>query len=124
MEHHKNHLSRNNKFQSVKPYYDKVVWVARQVASEFNAFFSSVVIQNVTSHYPKFHKVRSIDPVSSMVLSPVGESEVVRDIQGLRPKSNINGMPVWLMKCCCKHMLTPLAKSINCLFCTAFYLLF
>jgi len=50
-----------------------------------------------------------------MVLSPVTEEEVANVIQRLNTKKScdVNGMSVWLIKQCYKHILTPLTKLIN-----------
>ncbi|KAG8246230.1 hypothetical protein J6590_088999 [Homalodisca vitripennis] len=56
-----------------------------------------------------------VGPVSSMALFPVSEAGVARFVQELKPKKScdINGMSVWLLKGCVKHLLTPLTKLIN-----------
>ncbi|KAG8285151.1 hypothetical protein J6590_086521 [Homalodisca vitripennis] len=64
---------------------------------------------------PLKNKVSSMGPVSSMALSSVSEEEVAHMIQGLKPKTScdINGMSLWLLKRCSKHILAPLTNLIN-----------
>ncbi|KAG8275697.1 hypothetical protein J6590_081342 [Homalodisca vitripennis] len=53
-----------------------------------------------------------VGPVSSIALFPVSEAEVARIVQELKPKKSCdtNGMSVWLLKGCVKHLLTPLCR--------------
>ncbi len=85
-----------------------------KIANEFNTYFSSVASSFQTQpKRPQINNVR--EPVTSMALGPVDEDEVFRVIQKLNAKKTCdnNGMSVWLLKQCFRHILTPLTKLIN-----------
>ncbi|KAG8256240.1 hypothetical protein J6590_073260 [Homalodisca vitripennis] len=91
----------------LKPYF---------LASEFNNFFSTVVGPDPCFNGNSTREDSLMGPVSSMVLSPVSEAELVRIVRELKPKKSgdINGMSVWLLKRC---LSTFQYHSQNCLTC-------
>ena len=84
----------------------------KDVANEFNTFFSSVATPQSSS---KTFKPSGPEPASSMVLAPVSEEEVARVVQGLKSRKtcDIFEMSVWLLQRCFKHILAPLTNLIN-----------
>ena len=113
------HDSKNkqtNNLQSIKITVNgKQIDSPLEVASEFNKFFSSVALPDPSFKGLSPPSEPLAGPVSSMVLSPVSETEVANVIQKLKSKKScdINGMSVWLLKQCFVHILTPLTKMIN-----------
>jgi hypothetical protein len=89
---------------------------SQEVAEEFNKYFSSVALPDSSFLGPRPLANFNIGgQVSSMALSPVSERDVARVIEGLKPKqsTDINGMSVWLLKRCYRHILKPLTKLVN-----------
>ncbi|KAG8335285.1 NEDD8 protease nep2 [Homalodisca vitripennis] len=80
-------------------YTNSLTQQLRDILTSFGLVWS----ENTPTRWEQ-HQRRLMGPVSSMVLSPVSESELVRIVRELS---------VWLLMRCFKHISVPLTKLIN-----------